>query len=54
MLDNITITGDPAQCRQKLARYQEAGADMPVIGFPHGASREAMERTLEALAPNAR
>ena len=51
MLDNITIIGDPADCRRKVERYRQAGADMPVLAFPHGATRDAMERTLEALAP---
>ena len=51
MLDNITILGDPARCQAKLERFRASGADMPVIAFPHGASVEAIQRTLEALAP---
>ena len=53
MLDNITIIGDRADCLRKVERYRQAGADMPVLSFPHGATPEAMERTLEALAPSA-
>jgi coenzyme F420-dependent oxidoreductase len=52
MLDNITIIGDRDDCLRKVEKYRQAGADMPVLAFPHGASIEAMERTLEALAPS--
>ena len=51
MLDNITIIGDPDDCLRKVARYRHAGADMPVLALPHGATTDAMHRTLEALAP---
>ena len=51
MLNNITITGDPKECRARLEAYRQAGADMPVIGFPHGAEPDAIYRTMEALAP---
>ena len=51
MLDKITIYGDAEECREKLKRYRAKGADMPVIGFPHGCSWDAILHTLEALAP---
>lgn len=51
MLDNITIIGEPADCIRKVTRYRQAGADMPVLALPHGATTDAMHRTLEALAP---
>ena len=53
MLENITIIGDAASCRAKLDRFRSAGADMPVVAFPHGASTDGIKHTLEALAPNA-
>jgi F420-dependent oxidoreductase-like protein len=53
MLENITVIGDAASCRAKLDRFRSAGADMPVVAFPHGASTEGIMHTLEALAPNA-
>ena len=53
MLENITVIGDAASCRAKLDRFQSAGADMPVVAFPHGASTDGIKHTLEALAPNA-
>ena len=51
ILDKLTIWGDVEECRDKLAKYRENGADMPVIGFPHGCPLDASIRTLEALAP---
>lgn len=51
ILDKLTIWGDVEECRDKLSKYRENGADMPVIGFPHGCSLDASIRTLEALAP---
>ena len=53
MLENITVIGDAASCRAKLDRFRSAGADMPVVAFPHGASTDGIKHTLEALAPNA-
>ena len=52
MLENIAILGNAATCRAKLERFRCSGADMPIIAFPHGASIPAIQRTLEALAPN--
>ena len=51
MVDNIAVLGDSATCRAKLERFRANGADMPVVAFPHGATLEAIQRTLEALAP---
>ncbi len=51
MVENIAILGDADFCRAQLQRFRDAGADMPVVAFPHGASQEAILRTLEALAP---
>ena len=51
MVDNIAILGDAAGCRAKLDRFRRNGADMPIIAFPHGSPLPAIQRTLEALAP---
>ena len=51
MLDNIAVLGDASACREKLRAFRDAGADMPVVAFPHGSSERAIMRTLEALAP---
>ena len=51
MLDNIAILGSASECRSKLERFRQAGADMPILIFPRGASLAAVLRTVEALAP---
>ena len=51
MLDKVAVLGDTDECRAKLDAYRAAGADVPVVGFPHGCPADAALRTLEALAP---
>ncbi|MDA0263063.1 MAG: LLM class flavin-dependent oxidoreductase [Chloroflexi bacterium] len=51
MLESVAVLGGPDQCRSQLARFRQAGADMPIATFPHGASLEAIRRTIAALAP---
>jgi len=53
MADAVTLVGDPARCRERLAAYRMAGAALPIV-FPNpvGESRAAaVERALEAFAP---
>ena len=52
MVDSITAIGTPSECRRKMDRFRANGVDMPIVAFPHGAQREAMLNTLEALAPS--
>ena len=52
MLDNITVIGTPDECRRKMARFRAHGVDLPIVAFPHGASRDTMLETLHALAPS--
>ena len=51
ILDKVAIFGEAEECREKLGRYRAGGADMPVVGFPHGCPLGPVLRTLEALAP---
>ena len=51
MLDKVAVLGGADECRAKLDAYRTAGADVPVVGFPHGCPPDAALRTLEALAP---
>ena len=51
MLDHITVIGTPDECRRKMARFRAHGVDLPIVAFPHGASRDTMLETLHALAP---
>ena len=53
MADAVTLVGEPARCRERVAAYRMAGATL-VIVFPNpvGESRAAaVERTLAAFAP---
>ena len=51
LLENITVIGDAATCLDRMDKFRRAGANMPVVAFPHGATLEGMRRTLEVLAP---
>ena len=53
MLENVCVLGSKVECRTKLDRFRDAGADVPIVNFPHGSSQEAILQTLEALAPEA-
>ena len=53
MLDSVAVLGTPEQCRSQLAQFRQAGADLPIATFPHGAGTESVRRTIEALAPQA-
>jgi alkanesulfonate monooxygenase SsuD/methylene tetrahydromethanopterin reductase-like flavin-dependent oxidoreductase (luciferase family) len=53
MADAVTLVGEPARCRERLAAYRAAGATSTIV-FPNpvGESRAAaVERALDALAP---
>ena len=51
MVNSITAIGTPDECRRKMERFRANGVDMPLVAFPHGAERDTMLGTLEALAP---
>ncbi len=51
MVDSITAIGTPDECRRRMDRFRANGVDMPLVAFPHGAERDTMLGTLEALAP---
>ena len=53
MADAVTLVGDPARCRERLAAYRAAGAGLTIV-FPNpvGEPRDAaVERALAAFAP---
>jgi len=55
MADAVTLVGDPARCRERLAAYAAAGAGLTIV-FPNpvGEPRAAaVARALEAFAPAA-
>ncbi len=51
LLENITVIGDAATCLSRMEQFRRAGADMPVVAFPHGSTLDGMKRTMEVLAP---
>lgn len=51
LLENITVIGNAATCLSRMRQFRRAGADMPVVAFPHGSTLEGMRRTMEVLAP---
>ena len=53
MVDAVTIAGTPAECRERLARYREAGLSLPIISpRPAGADpRTSMMDAIRELAP---
>ena len=53
MLESVTVLGDAQQCRDQMAKFRQAGVDMPVATFPHGTELDAIHRTIDALAPQA-
>ena len=53
MVESVAVLGDAQQCRDQMAKFRQAGIDIPVATFPHGADLEAIHRTIKALAPQA-
>ena len=51
MLENVAVLGTAQQCRDQLAQFRQAGADLPIATFPHGSDLAAIRRTIDALAP---
>ena len=53
MLESVAVLGTPEQCRSQMVKFRQAGADLPIVTFPHGTDVAAVRRTLEVLAPEA-
>ncbi len=51
LVDELTLTGDADTARAGLERWQEAGAEQPVVVLPPGRPVAELEHTLRALAP---
>jgi len=49
LLDEVAITGTPAEGREKLRAYRDLGVDVPVI-YPPPAPRNVIETTVSELA----
>lgn len=47
VVDSLSVTGTPEQCRARIQQYRDAGMDLPVLSpLPH-----QIERVIEELAP---
>ena len=53
MLESVAVLGDAQQCRDQMTKFRQAGVDIPVVIFPHGADLDAINRTIKVLAPQA-
>src|SRR5439155_8572791 len=54
MADAVTLAGEPARCRERLAAYRSAGATLPIV-FPNPVRESraaAVERGPPAPAPH--
>lgn len=49
LLDELTVYGTPDQARARLARWQEAGAAMPILLLPPNQTAAQIDFALEAL-----
>lgn len=47
VLDSVTVTGTPEQCRARIAEYRSAGLDVPILMPP----TDQFERVITELAP---
>jgi len=52
MLEALSLTGDEDACLAQLDRFRSAGATLPVLMPPRGATPAMVRRTIELLAPS--
>ena len=51
LIDELTLCGDAAAARQKIHRWYDAGAEMPIVTLPPNQSVEQLDVILDGLAP---
>lgn len=51
LLEELIVFGTPVEARQRLARWHEAGAALPILLLRPNLSGEELEYTLDALRP---
>ncbi|MFQ3318545.1 MAG: putative F420-dependent oxidoreductase [Natronomonas sp.] len=51
VVEEFAVYGTPETCREQLAPYYEAGADLPILWPPFTASRGAVEELIDGFAP---
>jgi len=52
MIEALTVSGDPADCLDKLKRRREFGQDLPILNLPTDAPWEMVEAFIRTMAPN--
>jgi coenzyme F420-dependent oxidoreductase len=53
LLDEVTAAGTPAECRDRIERFENVdGIDAVNVSFPRGADEDEILQTAEALAPD--
>lgn len=54
LLDEVALAGTPGACRDRLAAFRAAGADLPILFFPGTCSHQMVELALRTMtAPTA-
>jgi F420-dependent oxidoreductase-like protein len=51
MLESLSLTGDQAACHERLGRFRSAGATLPILMPPRGATIDMVRRTINLLSP---
>lgn len=55
MLDSLAIAGTPGECREKLAKFRNAGVDLPIIQFnPVGDTAESFRLLVRTFSEEGR
>jgi probable F420-dependent oxidoreductase len=50
MVDDIAVSGAPADCALQLRAWRAAGADLPILHFPSGTTAAGVELAIRGLA----
>lgn len=50
MIDQMAVSGTPAECRQQLAVLRASGADLPILFFPGACTNAMVELAIDTLA----
>lgn len=50
MIDEMTVSGTPAECRTQLDALRAAGADLPILFFPGACTNAMVELAIDTLS----
>jgi probable F420-dependent oxidoreductase len=54
MVEDIAVSGTPADCARQLGAWRAAGADLPILHFPSGTTAAGVELAIRGLASGTR